>query len=657
MPAATAAAPLSGPEQLTARLSSSSSGDSSSLLVSLREIKNQIIGNRTKKLVYLRLQAVPRIVALLTFPALSPAVIVQAAAAVGSFACGVEEGVRAVLDAGAVSTLTTLLSHPDAKVVDAAARSLRIIFQSKMAPKYDFLTEKNMAFLLSLLNSSNENVTELAASIISHSCETSSEQISLSDSEVLQKLVSLLGSSINQRDASLDAMSAIVKNNSESASRFVSIGNGKALNSLIALIQDRNPRTRLLASVCLIYIERLNLNLNLFYFKEAQIKSKLILILLELIEEGGKVGDEAPFVLRDLIGESEEIQREALDLNCVEKLCGFLSKSGLEAKRLEGILLVLAELGSQLEQGRSQLIQFKVPNLIIDILKHDSMQVRVAACFCIKNISRSLKNLCAGRFSTDSVVIPLIQLLCDSSSSVQIAALGAICNMAVNLTSKKSVLLKCGAVPVLTQLARSDNSELRFKSLCALRNLMFLLDRKDKDSVFQQLGLSTLTTLISDTDCLLQEQALALASNFVDGCGDSTQLLFSDDYSILNAVSRQLQSTNSPRVCIQGMIFLTNIAAGSDSHKDAVLNSIMFPSNKESKNMITGFLRSKERQLRLATLWCLVNLVHTDHQKTRVRSLIYAGVVDQLSVMKDDDPCLDCKLRVGMVLDQCRERE
>jgi armadillo repeat-containing protein 8 len=85
----------------------------------LREIKNQIIGNRTKKLLYLRLGAVPAVVAALADPGASPAALVQAAAAAGSFACGVEDCARAVLAAGAVGYLTRLLAHPDEKVGSA----------------------------------------------------------------------------------------------------------------------------------------------------------------------------------------------------------------------------------------------------------------------------------------------------------------------------------------------------------------------------------------------------------------------------------------------------------------------------------------------------------------------------------------------------------
>lgn len=45
-----------------------------------------------------------------------PAFLVQAAAAVGSFACGTEVGARAVLEAGAVRPLLQALKRDDPKV-------------------------------------------------------------------------------------------------------------------------------------------------------------------------------------------------------------------------------------------------------------------------------------------------------------------------------------------------------------------------------------------------------------------------------------------------------------------------------------------------------------------------------------------------------------
>ena len=123
------------PEELTARLAAAGPAPGSGCggagagaggeeveherVRALREIKNQIIGNRTKKLLYLRLGAVPSVVAALAEPGASPAALVQAAAAAGSFACGVEDGARAVLAAGAVEHLTRLLAHTDEKVASA----------------------------------------------------------------------------------------------------------------------------------------------------------------------------------------------------------------------------------------------------------------------------------------------------------------------------------------------------------------------------------------------------------------------------------------------------------------------------------------------------------------------------------------------------------
>ncbi|XP_072972787.1 uncharacterized protein [Typha angustifolia] len=649
------------PEELAEKLSAAGAGgedgggQGEALLRVLREIKNQIIGNKTKKLLYLHLGAVPKIVSLLASSPASAAVVVQAAAAVGSFACGVEDGVRAVLDAGAVPHLMRLLSHPDEKVVDAGARSLRIIFQSKLAPKYDVLQEKNMQFLLSLLNSGNENVTELAASIIAHSCESNEEQIAVCDAGVLQRLVTLLRGSMNQRDACLDSIVAIVKNNSQVASKFASMGNGKAFDSLVGLMQERNPRTRLLACECLIAIG------HAFpcYVQDIQIKTKLILILVELLEEPGRVGDEAPSALTNLIAENEELQKQAVLINAVEKLCNHLNKTPIEARRLEGILLALAELCSKLEKSRSQLMSLQVSNLIFDALKHDSADVRIAACNCIKNISRSLKNLSAGRFSSDSAVVRLIQLLHDPSTSVQIAALGAICNVAVNCTTRKSVLLQHGGVTQLVLLSKSMDSALRLKSVWALRNLMFLLDRKDKDHILMQLTVSTLSSLICDAEHLIQEQALALVSNFIDGCGDSIKHVFADESAIIIAVSRQLKNAYAVGVCIQGMFVLSNIAAGDDSCKEAVMNCLL-PSQPDwsRSSFIIKFLQSKDKSLRIATLWCIVNLVFPDSESSssRITRLKDAGIISQLKTM-NNDPCLDCKLRVRMVLEQCLDFE
>lgn len=241
------------------------------------------------------------------------------------------------------------------QVVDAGARSLRMIYQSKLAPKYDFLREKNMDFILSLLNSENETVTGLGASIIIHSCETVAEQKALCHAGVLTKLINLLEGTLSQKDASLESLAAIIKNNEEAASKFVS-ESGRALSSVVDLTKDRYPRTRLLACMCLIAVR----NTSPCSLQDIGIKTKLVYLLLELLDDPGQVGEEASFVFSSLISEKEDLQKLAFEANAIDKLYDHLQKDSLCPRRFQGELLALAELCSKLEACRSRFLSLKV---------------------------------------------------------------------------------------------------------------------------------------------------------------------------------------------------------------------------------------------------------------------------------------------------------
>lgn len=126
MPASVASSHSGRPEDLIGRLNSAQVPYEAKLKA-LRDLKNQIIGNRTKKLAFLKLGAVPSIVAILASSAAASgaggdgrefheAFLIQSAAAIGSFACGLEAGVKAVLGAGAFPILFSLISHPNEKV-------------------------------------------------------------------------------------------------------------------------------------------------------------------------------------------------------------------------------------------------------------------------------------------------------------------------------------------------------------------------------------------------------------------------------------------------------------------------------------------------------------------------------------------------------------
>ncbi|KAH9789814.1 armadillo repeat-containing protein 8 [Citrus sinensis] len=645
------------------------SGERDVKLKALRELKNQIIGNRTKKLSFLKLGAVPAVAGILSdaVSAVDVAdndendrivkdIIVQSAAVLGSFACGFEAGVRAVLDAGAdiliqrgclVEEMPLLKSYME--VVDAGARSLKMIYQSKMAPKYDFLQEENMEFLLSLLNNESENVSGLGASIISHSCKTSLEQKLLFDAGVLKRLTSLLGGSLIQRDASLESIATIFKNNPEVVSQFVGPDTGRTLSCIIEIVKDRFARTRLLASLCLIVIR----NASPCYLQDVGIKTKLINNLLELLDDPGRVGDEASFAFSSLIAEKEDMQKLAFEVNGVDKLYNHLQKGSLHPRRFEGILLALADMCSKLECCRSRCLSLQVLKLVVDALAHDSSDVRSAACMCLRSVSRSIKNLSAGSFMNETIVIPLVRLLDDTSTAVQVAALGAISNIVVDFTTRRSTFIRLGGVKLLVQLSKSMDSTIRLNALRALRNLIFLAEDKCKEEIFMELTASLLASLICDPEPSVQEQALALVRNLVDGRINSVEYIFAEDGIILDAVGRQLRIASKAEIEIQGMYVLGNVATGKESHKEAVMDQLLLRAENKAQSCIIKFLQSNDSRLRTAAVWAVLNLTCSSSPGSsgRLVKLHDAGIVSHVKNMVND-PCLDVKLRVKTALEQ-----
>lgn len=622
--------------------------DATVSLKALRDIKNQIIGNRTKKLSFIKLGVVPHVASILSSTS-DPNILVQSAAVLGSFACGVDAGVSAVLDAGAFPGLLRLLADPDPKVVDAGARSLRMIYQSKLAPKYDFLEQENTKFLLSLLNSQNENVTGLGASIIVHSCQTIAEQKALYDGGVVEKLIDLLDGSLSQRDASLESIATIFKNNVEVTAKFMQPGREDYLSYIIELMKDRNPKTRLLACVCLIVIR----NSSSCVLQDIGIKMKLIHSLLELLDSPDQVGDEASFVFSTLIAEKEELQKLAFEANAIDKLYNHLQKDQLSPRRFQGLLLAFSHLCSKLESCRSRFLSLQVMNIVIDAIKHESSDIRIAACTCLRSVSRSIKNLSAGYFMNEAVVLPLVRLLQDPSNDVQLAALGAISNIVVEFSTKRSIFIGCGGVKELVRLSKSMDLDIRLNALWALRNLMFLANIRCKEAIFMELTASLLASLVCDPEPSIQEHAMALVRNLIDGCEDSIEYVFAEDGIVLNTIGRQLQNISTDEIGVQGMYVLCNVASGNEFHKEGVMKQLFPRGDDVIHPFVVKFLQSDNSQLRIAAVWAIINLTLPSSPRAldHVTKLRNAGIVSQIKNMVND-PCLDVKLRVRTVLGQ-----
>ncbi|KAJ7964099.1 Armadillo repeat-containing protein 8 [Quillaja saponaria] len=360
-----------------------------------------------------------------------------------------------------------------------------------------------------------------------------------------------------------------------------------------------------------------------------------------------------PLSFSSLISGKEDLQKLAFEADAVDKLYNHLQKGPLPPKRLEGILLGLADLCSKVESCRSRFLSLQVLNVVVDALTHNSANVRSAACFCLRCVSRSIKNLSAGHFMNEKIVVPLVRLLSDLSASVQVAALGAISNIVVDFTPRKPMFIQCGGVKELVLLSKSMDSTIRLNTLRALRNLVFLADQMCKQGVFMELTASSFASLICDPESSVQEQALALVRNLVDGCIDSLEYVMADDAIILDAVGRQLQNASKDEIGIQGMYVFSNVASGNEFHKEAVMKQLLLQTDNQTHSFMIKFLQSSNSQLRTAAIWVLVNLTFPSSPGalSRVVKLRNSGVVPQIKRMVND-PCMDVKLRVRTALGQ-----
>uniref|UniRef100_A0A453HWN4 Armadillo repeat-containing protein 8 n=1 Tax=Aegilops tauschii subsp. strangulata TaxID=200361 RepID=A0A453HWN4_AEGTS len=99
------------------------------------------------------------------------------------------------------------------------------------------------------------------------------------------------------------------------------------------------------------------------------------------------------------------------------------------------------------------------------------------------------------------------------------------------------------------------------------------------------------------------------------------------------------------------MLVLANMAAGNELNKEAVMDvTVPHRADRIKPSFVVNFLQSKDKQLRVATLWCILNLIYpnSESSSTRVARLQNAGVISQVKNMIND-PCLDCKVLLSLL--------
>ncbi len=145
-----------------------------------------------------------------------------------------------------------------------------------------------------------------------------------------------------------------------------------------------------------------------------------------------------------MVSDDASLQSAAIQMNTVNILLKNLEKakamdSLFYEKCLECGLIVASALSSINEDNRKQIVESKFLGLIVECMSSSNTNLRISACQCARNLSRSVKNLRTNLFDA-GIARPLLKLLSDSSIVVQITACATICNMVLDFTPIKKVL-------------------------------------------------------------------------------------------------------------------------------------------------------------------------------------------------------------------------
>ncbi|KAF8934070.1 hypothetical protein BGZ58_005957 [Dissophora ornata] len=638
---------------------------------SLRFIKNNIIGNKTKKDLYIQLGIVSRLQDIISARDEKESQLkTQAIIVLGSFAFGNEGNILALTSSGVVEPLLNCLNpNGDPKLIEAAARTLNAIYASPKVSRQELFMGNHLNSLVQLLDAYSSgyrvgqevvllHTAELVASILARCCETTDQQMQIAASGAVPLLMRLLASGVSKsQEAALGALAALVKDNSELARRIAQMRLDKGERPapyILRLVRDKSPNMRLAAVTCLTYMNRAGVILE----HNSDIMLTVLPMLVKMLQLTGSVQEAAPRVLAHLIWESESMQKAVCDMDAIPKLASIISQMdeednvygivGQKDKLKENSLLALAAISQLKEDCRKQVVEAKVLPHIVAAMSHPSVGVRAAACQCTRSLSRSVMNLRTSLVDA-GIETPLFQLLSDNDPGVLSSATATLCNIVLDVSPMKKSIMDRGIVAKFVHMIGCGNNIVRLNAVWAIKNLVFKAESDVKETVMRQFGYHNLAQLLNDGELAIQEQALNLVRNLACRREQDIDHVFRGLGSgqLLGIIEDKL-TWDDQHLLEHALYVLVNIATGSEYHKQSIMKR---PGILRS---VLGLMSHGSATIRVATIWVIINLTWPDEKiahgvHDRVVLLRSMGVEDRLQSLNADHD-LDVRDRVKTAL-------
>jgi len=281
-------------------------------------------------------------------------------------------------------------------------------------------------------------------------------------------------------------------------------------------------------------------------------------------------------------------------------LLQFSEDSKQEIIFAQSALIAFGYITSGYESIRKKIFEEEKHKTILELTKHPDARIRAAACSCLLFFCRSNK-FTKNILISEGILMIIQKLLYDVYLDVEIAAVGTLCNLAIDFQAEICENDIC--VKRLVELCQSKYFDLRYKAVFGLKNLLFKTTPDIRKFVLVRLGIDKLIGLLDDESVEIQVQTLCTMRNIFHEKQDwvnETLTKFGPD-KVLEKIKEKM-CCSIPELVLQSLYLLGNITNANDKFKLAIsLSSI-------PKEWIQ-LLESKNNVIKRSALSSIVNML------------------------------------------------
>ncbi|KAJ1970428.1 hypothetical protein H4R35_005868 [Dimargaris xerosporica] len=271
----------------------------------------------------------------------------------------------------------------------------------------------------------------------------------------------------------------------------------------------------------------------------------------------------------------------------------------------ESVLIALAALCSNSEACRDKLAARGL-RAIVQSLGYRHAGIRMAACQCIRSLSRSVKQL---RTQLVDVKVggPLYKLLDDPQLSVRLSAMDALCNIVLSFSPIRTLIIDEGGIEKCVSLTEDPVLGVRMKALRILKNLVYRATESVVARTMAALSFDRLADLALSSDASIRQQALGFLRNVTTiGAQWNANLLAGlGEARFLQVLQAALQPTAAP-LLVEALYIVVNFSTGGGRLRSWVMRQAPLV------HAIEASLQSDSSDVIIAAVWCVTNLTMPD---------------------------------------------